>query len=166
VADDENYVQPIVTADRDALHLEGRYNYEDRRSVSGFVGWTFERGTTTTLALTPMLGGVVGETDGIVPALELSFDWRRLEVYSEGEYVIGVGDTTSFFYNWFEVSVRAADWLRGGLATQHTRTFNAPREIQRGVLAGVTVGKVEGVFCLFNPGSHDAYVIASISVAF
>src|SRR6478752_2907661 len=37
--DDGNYVQPTLAADRDALHLEARYNYEDRRSVSGFVGW-------------------------------------------------------------------------------------------------------------------------------
>src|SRR5262249_45372105 len=143
-----------------------RYNYEDRRSVSGFVGWTFERGTSATLELTPMIGAVAGETDGFVPGLELTFDWRRLEVYSEGEFVIGVAGTTSFFYNWFEASVRAPDWLRIGIATQHTRAFDAPREIQRGVLMGVTVGRVEGVICVFNPGSHGAYAIASMSVGF
>ena len=52
--DDGNYVQPTLAADRDALHLEARYNYEDRRSVSGFVGWNLEAGSTLKFEVTPM----------------------------------------------------------------------------------------------------------------
>jgi hypothetical protein len=33
-----NYLQPTLTADRGALPLEGRYNYEDRETGSAFVG--------------------------------------------------------------------------------------------------------------------------------
>jgi len=164
--DEENYVQPTVTADRDALHLEARYNYEDRHSVSGFVGWTFEKGTNVQLELTPMIGGVVGDSDGIVPALELTLSFRRLEFYSEGEYVIGVNGTSSFLYNWSELSIHATDWLRAGMVTQRTRTFGTPRDIQRGILAGVSVGKVEGAFYLFNPGSDDHYAVATVGLSF
>ena len=32
--DDDDYVQPTVTADRGRLHFESRYNYEGRDSVS------------------------------------------------------------------------------------------------------------------------------------
>jgi hypothetical protein len=164
--DEENYVQPTVTADRDALHIEARYNYEDRHSVSGFIGWAFEKGTKLQLELTPMIGGVVGDTDGIVPALELTLSFRRLEFYSEGEYVIGVNGTSSFLYNWSELSFRAADWMRAGMVTQRTRAFGTPRDIQRGVLAGVNVGRIEGTFYLFNPGADDYYVVATVGVAF
>ena len=164
--DEENYVQPTVTADRDALHLEARYNYEDHHSISGFVGWTFEKGTKLQLELTPMIGGVVGDSDGVVPALELTLTFRRLELYSEGEYVIGVNGTSSFLYNWSELSVHATDWLRAGMVTQRTRTFGTPRDIQRGILAGVTAGKIEGTFYLFNPGSDDHYVVATVGVSF
>ena len=49
-----------------------------------------------------------------------------------------------FLYNWSEVSVWATDWLRAGLVTQRTRTLRLPRafqrDIQRGVLAGVSSG--------------------------
>jgi hypothetical protein len=75
-----------------------------------------------------------------------------------------------FLYNWSEVSVWATDWLRAGLVTQRTRTFLVPqhseRDIQRGLLAGVSIRKVEGTFYLFNPGSDDYYVVASISLSF
>ena len=91
--DDDNYVQPVVTVDHNRLHLEGRYNYEDRSSVSAFVGWNLAFGTAVTLELTPMIGGVVGDTDGVIPALELTVGFRRLELYSEGEYVIDLDES-------------------------------------------------------------------------
>jgi hypothetical protein len=166
VPDDPNYVQPMVTADRSALHLEARYNYEDRRSVSGFIGWTLETGDRVKLGVTPMIGVVVGRTDGIVPALNLALTWGRLEVYSEGEYVVEADRSESFLYDWSEVSVRATDWLRIGVSSQLTRARNMPSEIQRGIFAGLTTGRFEGALYLFNPGSDDAYVVGSVSVAF
>ena len=165
--DADNYLQPTVAIDHGALHLEGRYNYEDQRSVSGFIGWNFEFGTTIALHLTPMFGAVGGNTNGIVPALELNLVWRRLEVYSEGEYVIDVGHPRNrFLYNWSEVSVWATEWFRAGLVTQRTRAHGAPRDIQRGPLVGVTVLKVEPVFYFFNPGSDDHFFVAAINIEF
>jgi hypothetical protein len=169
--DDDNYVQPTVAVDRDALHLEGRYNYEDRNSVSGFIGWNFEVGNKVKLELTPMFGGVAGDTNGVMPAVELTLSFSRFEVYSEGEYVIDVPHARNkFLYNWSEVSVWATDWLRAGLVTQRTRTLRLPkafeRDIQRGLLAGVSIGKIEGAFYLFNPGSDDSYIVASVGVSF
>jgi hypothetical protein len=165
--DDDNYVQPIVAVDRDALHLEGRYNYEDRHSFSGFIGWNFAAGSKVKLELTPMVGGVVGDADGVIPAVELTLTFSRFEVYSEGEYVIDAHRrNNSFLYNWSEASVWATEWLRAGLVTQRTRTVRLPRDIQRGLLAGISIGKIEGVFYFFNPGSDDSYVVASLGVSF
>jgi hypothetical protein len=169
--DDDNYVQPTVTADRDALHLEGRYNYEDRHSFSGFVGWNLEAGSKVKLEVTPMFGGVVGDTNGVIPAIEATLSFSRFEAYSEGEYVIDVNNRDDrFLYSWSEVSVWATDWLRAGLVTQRTRTFLVPqhseRDIQRGLLAGISIRKVDGTFYLFNPWSDDHYVVASISLSF
>src|SRR5262245_47352934 len=53
-----------------------RYNHEERRSASGFIGWNLEFGKTVTLQLTPMFGALVRHIDGIVPALELDLVWR------------------------------------------------------------------------------------------
>ena len=165
--DDDDYVQPTVAVDRGKLHLEGRYNYEAQRSGSGFIGWNLEFGKTVTLQLTPMFGAVVGATDGIIPALELDFAWRRLELYSEGEYVIDVNRLSdSFLYNWSEVSVWPVKWLRAGVVTQRTRAHHVPPDIQRGLLVGAALRKVEPVFYFFNPGSDDRFFVASIGVEF
>ena len=165
--DEENYLQPTFTADRDALHLESRYRYEDLGSTSFFAGWNLEFGDTFTLALTPMLGGLVGRTSGIVPALEGDITWKRLEFYSEGEYVIDLGETTnSFFYNWSELSIWTTEWLRAGLVTQRTRAYATPRDIQRGLLIGAAGSKIEATVYWFNPGSDDRFFVGSIGVKF
>jgi len=165
--DDDDYIQPTVAADHGALHVEGRYNYEDRNSVSGFVGWNLAFGNTVTLQLTPMFGAVVGDTNGIIPAVELDLAWRRLEFSLEGEYVIDVDNRSDrFLYNWSEGSVWITDWLRAGVVTQRTRVYKTPRDIQRGVLVGVSLSKVELAVYLFNPGSDDHFFVTSIGVSF
>ena len=65
--DDPDYVQPAFTADRGWLHLEGRFNYEDRDTGSAWFGYNFSVGDTVTLEFTPMIGAVFGTTDGIAP---------------------------------------------------------------------------------------------------
>src|SRR5262249_27974309 len=60
--DQPNYLQPTITADRGAWHLEARYNYEDRQSTSAFVGRNLEFGETVKIELTPMIGGLFGPT--------------------------------------------------------------------------------------------------------
>ena len=165
--DEENYVQPTVAADRGALHLEGRYNYEDRNSVSGFAGWNFEFGETVTVQLTPMFGGVVGDTDAVIPALEGGVAWKFLEFYLEGEYVIDVESRENrFLYNWSEASVWFTEWIRAGLVTQRTRAYQTPRDTQRGPLVGVSLSKVEGAVYYFNPGSDHSFFAVSIGVTF
>ncbi|HEY1304763.1 MAG TPA: hypothetical protein VGF24_14470 [Vicinamibacterales bacterium] len=167
VPDEDNYVQPTVAADRGALHLEGRYNYEGRRSVSGFAGWNVEFGKAHTLQLTPMFGFVAGDTDGIIPALEVSLAWRRLALYSEGEYVIDLANRSDrFLYNWSEASVSVTGWFRAGFATQRTRAYNTPRDIQRGPLVGVTVSNIDATVYVFEPGSDERVVVTAISVKF
>lgn len=165
--DDEDYVQPTITADRGALHLESRYNYEERNSLSAFAGWTFGLGRRFRFDVTPMFGAVAGELDGVIPALELSFSAGPVEFYSEGEYVIDAHDTSNrFLYNWSELSVWPAEWLRVGLVAQRTRVFDEPRDVQRGLLGGVSIGRFEGVGYWFNPGSNDRYFVASFSFTF
>jgi hypothetical protein len=165
--DDDDYLQPTVAADLDALHLEARYNYEDRDSASAFVGWNLAFGTAVTLQLTPMFGIVGGNTEGIIPALEAELTWRGLELYAEGEYVTQVGrGGDPFFYNWSEASFWVADWIRAGLVTQRTRVRDAPRDIQRGLLVGLAGSRLEGTVYYFNPGSDDHFLVTSFGVTF
>ena len=164
---DDNFLQPTVLADRGRLHLEARYNYEDRNSVSGFVGANFEMGDEVALTVTPMIGAVVGRTDGIVPAAELSLAWRRFEAYAEAEYVLGVGaDASDYFYMWTEASLWARDWLRAGFVSQRTRVYHSEREVEPGILAGTRLGIVDATVSVFSPGSDESFTLLSIGVEF
>jgi hypothetical protein len=165
--DAENYLQPIAAADRDRLHVEVRYNYEARNAISGFVGRNLAFGTSVVLRMTPMLGALAGDMTGIIPALELDLAWKRLEFYTEGEYVIDViHPSDRFLYSWSETSVWITDWIRTGVVTQRTRAHHAPRDIQRGLLLGATVARFEGALYFFNPNSDDRFYVASIGVTF
>src|SRR5262245_7860111 len=65
--DDDAFVSPIVEADRGVLHLEARYNYEDLKTGSAFIGRTFEFGTEVSGTVVPMIGLVLGRTDAVAP---------------------------------------------------------------------------------------------------
>lgn len=162
-----NYLQPTLTADRGALHLEARYNYEDRETGSVFVGWNLSFGEELKLGLTPMLGGVFGRTNGIAPALTLTLEWGPLALWSQCEYVFDLEDSSgNFFYAWSELSVSIVDWLRAGLALQRTRVFQANTEIQGGPLLGVSFWKLSATAYLFAPGQEDQFVAVSVAGSF
>lgn len=166
-SDESDFIQPTVKADRNRVHLEGRYAYEDRKSLSFFAGINFEFGQDVKLSVTPMIGGLVGDVDGVVPAAELDFTVWRFEAYGEAEYVFDLQDSDSkYFYMWSELDIRPMDWLRTGLVTQRTRVYRTERDIQRGPLVGVSFSKVDTTFYLFNPGADDQLAVLSIGVSF
>ena len=136
------------------------------RSFSGLIGWRFTADRAVDVELIPKFGFAVGKIDALIPALEFAFTFRRLEFSGEAQFVIDVRDSRdTFFYSWSELSFRTTDWLRLGLATQRTRVFTEPRDIQRGLLAGVTFGAVDGAVYWFNPDSDRPYLVAAISVS-
>jgi hypothetical protein len=156
-----HYAQPTFTADRGRLHLEARYNYEAVETGSVWVGCNFSGGEALSWELTPMLGGVFGTTAGIAPGYKGSLSGWKLELYSEGEYVFDAGNSgDSFFYNWSEFTLTPVDRVRFGLVTQRTRAYQAERDIQRGVLAGVTFEQVSVTGYLLDPDkSHPTFVL-------
>ena len=100
----ENYTSGIATADRGALHLEARYNYESIGARSAFVGWTFSGGEGFTWEVTPLLGGAWGTTQAFIPGLEATLAWGPVDFYIEAEYVRDNHDNTnSYTYAWSEL---------------------------------------------------------------
>ena len=155
-------MQPTLRADRSRLHLEARYNYEALDTGSAWIGHNFSVGDEFKLDFTPMLGGVFGKTNGYAPGYEFTLSWRKLQLYSEGEYVFDTGNSSdSFFYNWSEFTLAPVGWLRFGLVTQRTRLYKSDRDIQRGVLLGFSHKHVNLTGYVFNPDeAKPTYVIA------
>ena len=166
VPDDRNYVQPTVMADHDWLHLEARYNYEDLDTGSAWVGYNLSGGEQLTWEFTPLLGGVFGNTTGLAPGYRGSLAWRKLEFYSEGEFVWDAGDSSeSYFYTWSELTLAPVDWLRLGLVTQRTRTYHSDRDVQRGFLTGASWRRWDFTTYVFNLHDKPTWVFAA-TVAF
>jgi hypothetical protein len=161
VPDDDDYIQPTFTVDRDWLHLEARYNYEAKDTASLWAGYNLSGGGELAWELTPMLGVAFGDLEGVAPGYKGSLSWWRLELYSEGEYLAGTEDSSdSFFYNWSELTFALTERCRFGIVTQRTQAYDSDRDIQRGLLAGLSLKRVYVTAYVFNPDDDPSWVFA------
>jgi len=164
---DGDFLLGIATADRGPLHLEARYNYEDRDTASFWGGWNWSTGETVEFALTPMLGVAVGDTDAILPGLKLSLAWKQIDSSLASEIAFNLHDhDEDFVYGWSEIGWTPVDWLRVGFVGQRTRVYDTGLDIQRGLLAQGIVGRFVFGLDWFNPASDDEFVVALLGVEF
>jgi hypothetical protein len=85
-----------------------------------------------------MFGVVFGKTTGVAPGYNLALGYRKIELISQGEYVVDTGDTSnSFFYSWNELVYSPVNWFHAGLVSQRTRAYQTPLDVQRGFSAGL-----------------------------
>jgi hypothetical protein len=163
----QDYWNPVVTADRGQVHLEGRYNYLNIHCGSFWAGANFSTGKTWKFDATLMFGLVVGTIQGVGPGFELSLNHSWFSLTSEGEYVFEIQkrvDNTS--YSWTEVSGSPASWCRLGLALQLTNALVATRNIQRGPLIAFTFKNVEFEADVLDPDRADATYTLSLTLSF
>ena len=165
---EENTTTFIGYADHDALHLEARYNYEAPKTASFFGGYNFETGKELVFDATPMLGFAVGDIKGIIPALELNLTWRKLDYYSESEYVFDFEDKeNNYFYIWAEFGITPFDNFRTGITVTRTLLFDSGFDFQRGLLAQYSFWKLKTILYYFNPFVKDeSYLITTLGVEF
>lgn len=158
----KDYVSPIVTADHGRLHLEGRYNYEDINTASAFIGYAFDFGDELQLHLIPMVGVVGGDTDGVAPGYRLNLSYKRLELYSEAEYLLDVHDhSDDFFFVWSELSYHVTDAFRVGLAAQRTRV-NDDHDLEPGFVVGVSWKSLDFAAYAFNLTEDERTFVFSV----
>lgn len=158
---------PVFRADKNKLHLEARYNYEDLETFSGWVGYNFTGGKKIEYAITPMAGGVVGLSNGIAAGLEFTFTLNKFELYNESEYLFDVNTAeNNFFYSWIDFTYAPKDWLWVGLSGQRTRLYQTDLDIQRGLLIGGGYKRFELTGYVYNVGFDDPFVLLTLSASF
>ncbi len=163
--DEDAYLSLIAKADRGALHLEARYQYEDLDTASFFVGRNFLWEGEVEVGLVPMIGAVVGNTDGVAPGVELDLSWKSLAWYVESEYVWDLHDSDdSYFYTWSELTLAPVDWLRFGLVAQRTRVFDQELDVDRGLLIGLSREPLWFDLYWFNPEQDESYLGLSLGL--
>jgi hypothetical protein len=114
-----------------------------------------------------MMGGVFGDLRGIAPGCELTLNWSRFELYSEGEYFFDSDpQADDFFYNWSELSYSASGRWRAGLALQRTRVYESSLDVQPGLLAGASWERFDLSAYVFNLGWEDPTVVIAVQASF
>ena len=153
VPEQDNFGMADAWLDVRQLHIEARYNYEALRSGSLFVGANASAGDKVAIAATGMLGAVFGDTDGIVPGFRITVTWWKLDLSTEDEIVIDPWNIeNSFFYSWSELGFSPWTWLRVGLVAQRMRVLRTELDFERGLLAGVSLGKLTATVYELNAG--------------
>lgn len=167
IPQDTDYASATFSADRKKLHLETRYNYENLKTGSCWVGYNFSVGDKLTLDVTPMIGGVFGRTTGIAPGYEVSLSYKKFLLTTDGEYVFDTKNAGgNFFYSWMEFSYSPAEWVRFGLVSQKTKAYQTGLDIQRGFLVGFMDKNLEFDSYVFNAGWTDPTVVIQVVVSF
>jgi hypothetical protein len=159
---EEFFVLPVFRADRNKLHLEARYNYEDLETFSVWVGYNINGGEEFEYMFTPMIGGVAGLANGVAAGLEMTLGYGRFELYSESEYMFDF-EIENFFYNWSDLTYSPTDWLWLGISGQRTRVYQSDLEVQRGLLVGGGYKNWELSTYFYNIGMDESFVIVTLS---
>jgi hypothetical protein len=167
IPDDRDYLSPLLSADRGWLHLEARHNYESLDTASVWLGYNMSFGEKWVLGLTPMVGGVFGDSRGIAPGWRLSLTRGAFEFTTEAEYFFdSESSDDNFFYAWSELTWSFTDSIWAGLALQRTRAYETDLDMQRGILVGVTIRKVDLTAYVFNWGWTDPTFVISVGWEF
>ncbi len=159
------FILPVFKADKNKLHLEARYNYEDLETFSAWVGYNISGGNEFEYTFTPMIGGIAGLANGIAPGLEMTLSYKGFELYSESEYMFDF-EIENFFYMWSDFTYSPNDWLWFGISGQRTRVYQTELEVQRGLLVGAGLKRWELSAYWYNIGTDDTFVLLGLSVGF
>jgi hypothetical protein len=167
IPDARDYLSPVLTADGGRFHFEARYNYESLDTASVWLGYNLSFGEKWVLDLTPMVGGVFGDSRGVAPGWRLALSRGAFEFTTEAEYFFdSESSDDSFFYAWSELTWSFTDSFWAGIALQRTRAYQTELDIQRGILVGVSVGDVSITGYVFNWGWTDPTFVLAIGWEF
>lgn len=112
-----------------------------------------------------MLGVVFGAQTGIAPGLEGAVIYKQFSFSSSAEYVFDVKNRdNNFFYAWPQLTYAPLDWLRFGIAAQHTKVFNSGLKTDYGPVLTLSHKRVYFTSYILDP--HNPIVILEVGASF
>lgn len=164
---DDFYVLPMYRADRNHLHLEARYNYEDFQTFSAWGGYNFFGGDKLEYFITPMTGLAFGNTSGFLFGGEMTFTLGGFELYNESEYLAGFDSKQdNFFYAWTDFTWSPTDWLSFGYSSQITKPILTDYEFSNGFVLGGTYKNFGLSGYLYDVWTDEPFVMFALSFSF
>ena len=147
------------------MYTEMRYNYEEARTASLYLGKIFNTNGDIGTSFTPAAGIVVGKYTGASVALNTELSYRNVFFNSQAQYTISAQKTTNnFYFNWSDLYYMSTPWLFTGVAMQQTGVYNTALKTETGVLMGFTKGKWTIPVYLFNVLNDQKYFIVGVNV--
>ncbi|MBC7949110.1 MAG: hypothetical protein H7Y42_14590 [Chitinophagaceae bacterium] len=145
---------------------EIRYNYEDAKTLSLYIGKTFSGGRKLEYSFTPMTGYSTGRFTGLSIGINADVEWKNLYLSAQSQYSRSrLGKETSFTFSWSEVGINLSDHLFGGVSLQYTRLLHETT-FEPGVVAGISIRGFELPIYVFKPFSPERYFVLGISYEF
>ena len=126
---------PLVTTQfwfysKKHIYTELRYNYEDRKTASLYMGRVFKVGKHDELQIIPMLGGAVGRFNSISPASTMILEAGWIRGFSQSQYSINLKEpNSSFFFNWTALVIHTYKPLYLGASFQSIVPQNSKSQI-------------------------------------
>jgi hypothetical protein len=163
----QDYV-PIVVAhvqNTKKWYAEARHNYEELETFSFYVGKTFTGKKKLSYTVTPLLGGALGNFNGISTGMNLDLEYRDFFFSLQCQYSISTDQRTSnFFYSWSELAYQPLQWLYVGGSIQHTRLYETKTTFESGFLVGFTFKNVTIPVYAFAPFNRNRYFMLGLVI--
>lgn len=145
-------------------YTEAHYNYEDLQTFSLYAGKTFSADKKIAYAVTPMIGGMVGNMQGGLLALNTNISFKKFYFSSQSQYGISaISRNNNFFFSWSEAGYQPLPWIYAGLSLQHTQFYQCNAQMEPGLLLGFNVGQWSFPVYSFNTFDNDQYFVVGIN---
>lgn len=135
-------------------YIEGRYNYEERQTVSLYFGKSYSRQSKFSYTIVPIVGGVVGRFKGGSIGVNMELSYQHFYLSSQSQYTASSSrEAQDFFFSWTELGYEITPWCFAGLSMQPTYYTQSRRNsaVSPGVVAGIVWGKWTIPFYVFEP---------------
>jgi hypothetical protein len=163
----EAYVwMPVVHhQSKKGFYTEMRYNYEDVKTASLYLGKNFNKNAVLNYSVTPMLGIVFGKYNGGSLAMNIDVENEKAFICMQTQYTISSDEIESnFFFNWTELAYQPLNWFYAGVSMQQTKVYNTSFQSEYGVLVGFSIKKFTMPVYIFNPLNKSRNFIVGINV--
>jgi len=150
-------------------YSEARYNYEEDKTFSLYVGKNFAKEKKKfSYSIIPMLGGMMGKYKGGSAGLNVNFEYKKFFMSSQPQFTFfSERKDKSYFFQWSEVGYELKPWLFVGCSLQQTYYKESKMNvIERGVLLGVATGKWTFPIYVFSPLDTSRYFILGVTFGF
>ena len=150
-------VAPIASYQfNNGLYFEGRYNYEEMKSCSAYIGKTFTNEASFKYSISPIVGGVWGAYRGGSIGANIDLEYGNFYLSSQPQYTLGFKTReNNFIYSWSEVGYQVKDWLAIGASVQHTQLYQTKSSFEKGLLLSLSYKNWSLPLYIFNPESKD-----------